>query len=31
VKDKSNGPEQLVNSISKNKNPFELPIDIPFP
>ena len=31
VKDESNGPEQLVNSISKNKNPFELPIDIPFP
>ena len=31
VKGESNGPEQLVNSISKNKNPFELPIDIPFP
>lgn len=31
VQDESNGHEQIINSISKNKNPFELPIDIPFP
>lgn len=31
VKDESNGHEQIINSITKNKNPFELPIDIPFP
>lgn len=30
VQDESNGHEQIINSISKNKNPFELPIDIPF-
>jgi hypothetical protein len=31
VKYESNGHESIINSISKNKNPFELPIDIPFP
>jgi len=31
VKYESNGHELIINSISKNKNPFELPIDIPFP
>ena len=31
LKDESNGHEQIINSITKNKNPFELPIDIPFP
>lgn len=31
VKYESNGHESIINSISKNKNTFELPIDIPFP
>jgi hypothetical protein len=31
MNDESNGRDQIINSISKNKNPFELPIDIPFP
>jgi hypothetical protein len=31
VKDESNGHEQIINSITKDNNPFELPIDIPFP
>ena len=31
VNDESNVRDQIINSISKNKNPFELPIDIPFP
>ncbi|MGB8159572.1 MAG: hypothetical protein WCE93_05440 [Nitrososphaeraceae archaeon] len=31
INDESNGRDQIINSISKNKNPFELPIDIPFP
>ena len=31
VKDDSNGHEQIINSITKDNNPFELPIDIPFP
>ena len=30
-RDETNRHEQIINSISKNKNPFELPIDIPFP
>ena len=29
--DESNGRDQIINSISKNNNPFELPIDLPFP
>jgi hypothetical protein len=29
--DGSTGHKQTINSMSKNKNPFELPIDIPFP
>ena len=31
VKDESNGHEQIINSITKDNNPFERPIDIPFP
>ena len=31
VKDESNGHQQIINSITKDNNPYELPIDIPFP
>ena len=31
MNDESNGRDKIINSISKNNNPFELPIDIPFP